>query len=79
MPHRPLPAGFAEALNPSIDVTGINERLDGTNAERLLDGFDLVIDALFGFSFKGAPRAPFDAILAQAAVWDVSGGALQRI
>ena len=27
----------------------------------------------------GTERAPFDAILAQAAVWDVSGGALQRI
>ena len=24
---------------------------------------DLVIDALFGFSFSGAPRAPFDAII----------------
>jgi DNA replication and repair protein RecF len=27
----------------------------------------------------GTERAPFDAILAQAAVWDVSGGALQRL
>lgn len=25
--------------------------------------FDLIIDAIFGFSFKGAPRPPFDAIL----------------
>jgi NAD(P)H-hydrate repair Nnr-like enzyme with NAD(P)H-hydrate epimerase domain len=25
--------------------------------------FDLVIDALFGFSFSGAPRPPFDALL----------------
>jgi NAD(P)H-hydrate repair Nnr-like enzyme with NAD(P)H-hydrate epimerase domain len=23
----------------------------------------VVVDALFGFSFKGAPRAPFDAVL----------------
>ena len=25
--------------------------------------FDIVIDALFGFSFHGAPRPPFDALL----------------
>jgi len=25
--------------------------------------FDLAIDALFGFSFRGAPRPPFDALL----------------
>jgi NAD(P)H-hydrate repair Nnr-like enzyme with NAD(P)H-hydrate epimerase domain len=25
--------------------------------------FDLVVDAIFGFSFKGQPRAPFDTIL----------------
>lgn len=25
--------------------------------------FDIVIDALFGFSFKGAPRPPFDTVL----------------
>ena len=27
----------------------------------------------------GTERAPFDAILARAAVWDVSGGTLRRI
>jgi NAD(P)H-hydrate epimerase len=25
--------------------------------------YDLVVDALFGFSFRGAPRPPFDALL----------------
>jgi NAD(P)H-hydrate epimerase len=25
--------------------------------------YDVVIDALFGFSFKGTPRPPFDALL----------------
>jgi NAD(P)H-hydrate epimerase len=25
---------------------------------------DVVVDALFGFSFKGSPRAPFDTLLA---------------
>lgn len=28
-----------------------------------MHSFELVIDALFGFSFKGAPRPPFDALL----------------
>ena len=38
-------------------------------AEDLADGpdlaqrYDVVIDAMFGFSFKGEPRPPFDAIL----------------
>jgi NAD(P)H-hydrate repair Nnr-like enzyme with NAD(P)H-hydrate epimerase domain len=25
--------------------------------------FDFVVDALFGFSYRGAPRPPFDALL----------------
>jgi len=28
-----------------------------------LQGYDVVVDALFGFSFKGEPRAPFDSVL----------------
>uniref|UniRef100_A0A7S2S4U9 NAD(P)H-hydrate epimerase n=1 Tax=Rhizochromulina marina TaxID=1034831 RepID=A0A7S2S4U9_9STRA len=28
-----------------------------------LDKFDAAVDAIFGFSFRGAPRAPFDEIL----------------
>eukprot|EP00958_Prasinococcus_capsulatus_P011098 scaffold1086_cov397-Prasinococcus_capsulatus_cf.AAC.6 len=27
--------------------------------------YNLIIDAMFGFSFKGAPRPPFDALLAK--------------
>eukprot|EP01052_Picozoa_sp_SAG31_P078624 SAG31_NODE_38158_length_298_cov_1.040201_2_plen_60_part_01 len=26
-----------------------------------LAGFGLIVDAIFGFSFKGAPRAPLDS------------------
>lgn len=39
------------------------------SADELLHGspmsecFDLVLDSLFGFSFSGAPRPPFDAVL----------------
>jgi NAD(P)H-hydrate epimerase len=29
---------------------------------------DVVVDALFGFSFKGSPRAPFDSLLQVKAV-----------
>ena len=39
------------------------------SAEQLMDGpqlaerYDVAIDAMFGFSFKGSPRPPFDTIL----------------
>ncbi|KAG0569953.1 hypothetical protein KC19_6G128100 [Ceratodon purpureus] len=35
---------------------------------KLKDGFDLVIDAMFGFSFHGIPRPPFDSLLRQLVV-----------
>eukprot|EP00164_Ancoracysta_twista_P002389 GFYU01003165.1.p1 GENE.GFYU01003165.1~~GFYU01003165.1.p1 ORF type:complete len:302 (-),score=52.28 GFYU01003165.1:337-1242(-) len=28
-----------------------------------LNGYNVIVDAIFGFSFKGAPRAPFDTVL----------------
>ncbi|KAJ2806537.1 NAD(P)H-hydrate epimerase [Coemansia guatemalensis] len=28
-----------------------------------IDSSDLIVDALFGFSFKGSPRAPFDKVI----------------
>jgi len=31
--------------------------------QRLKADFDLILDAIFGFSFKGTPRPPFDTIL----------------
>ena len=39
-----------------IDELPSADAIDGT--------FDVVVDALFGFSFKGAPRPPFDTVLA---------------
>uniref|UniRef100_A0A7N0SXU8 NAD(P)H-hydrate epimerase n=1 Tax=Kalanchoe fedtschenkoi TaxID=63787 RepID=A0A7N0SXU8_KALFE len=33
----------------------------------LLNDFDLVLDAMFGFSFRGAPRAPFDELIKNVA------------
>ena len=35
-----------------------------TNGSSLADSADVVVDALFGFSFKGTPRPPFDALIA---------------
>mmetsp|Transcript_14170 Transcript_14170/g.26660 ORF Transcript_14170/g.26660 Transcript_14170/m.26660 type:complete len:224 (+) Transcript_14170:909-1580(+) len=34
------------------------------NALPALDSYDLVVDAIFGFSFSGSIRAPFDSIIA---------------
>ncbi len=36
---------------------------DITEGTPLRERFDVVIDAMFGFSFKGTPRPPFDTIL----------------
>ena len=33
-------------------------------ADVINTAYDVVVDALFGFSFKGAPRPPFDTVLA---------------
>jgi NAD(P)H-hydrate repair Nnr-like enzyme with NAD(P)H-hydrate epimerase domain len=32
-------------------------------SEPLTEHYDLVVDAMFGFSFKGIPRPPFDRIV----------------
>ena len=34
------------------------------SADTINRTFVVVVDALFGFSFKGAPRPPFDTVLA---------------
>jgi len=39
------------------------ESLTAGGAPPLGESADVVVDALFGFSFKGAPRPPFDALL----------------
>ena len=33
------------------------------NHDVINDKYDVIIDALFGFSFKGQPRPPFKAVL----------------
>lgn len=41
--------------------------VDELRSGPLRASYDVVIDALFGFSFQGAPRPPFDAILQASA------------
>lgn len=58
---RPLFAGLVKQLT-SLDIPFLS-------AEEVLSGplharCDLVLDALFGFSFRGEPKPPFDALLA---------------
>jgi NAD(P)H-hydrate repair Nnr-like enzyme with NAD(P)H-hydrate epimerase domain len=48
-----------------LDVSKV---LEGRTAN-----WDVVIDALFGFSFKGPPRPPFDAVLQMLAADRRSG------
>lgn len=42
--------------------TGV-KRIDSFD-ESVISDADVILDAVFGFSFKGQPRAPFDAVLA---------------
>ncbi|CAM8982202.1 unnamed protein product [Rhodiola kirilowii] len=37
--------------------------------KELTSDFDIVLDAMFGFSFHGAPRAPFDQLIRHVADW----------
>lgn len=32
-------------------------------AEPLRDNFNVILEGIFGFSFKGTPRSPFDVVL----------------
>ncbi len=41
-----------EALNPTIEITAIPERLDGQNAERLFTDYDVIIDGTDNFTTK---------------------------
>lgn len=46
------------------------EQKDQTQTAELKfsDNYDLIIDSLFGFSFKGQPREPFSSIIQAMAV-----------
>lgn len=59
--NKPLYHGLVTQLEScNIPFLDADDILQG---QPLKDRFDVVIDAIFGFSFKGAPRPPFDGIL----------------
>ena len=47
-----LAAAFARSLNPSIAVEGVEARIEGANAEKLLAGHDLVLDGSDNFATR---------------------------
>jgi adenylyltransferase/sulfurtransferase len=47
-----LAAGFVRSLNPHVEVTSLQRRLDAQNAEALLTGHDLVIDGCDNFATR---------------------------
>jgi len=57
---KPLYHGLVKQLQ-SLDIPFLEA---GELPKESLGGqYDLVLDAIFGFSFKGAPRPPFDTLL----------------
>ena len=52
VPKAQLATLYAGALNPDIAVHGIAQRLDASNAEKLLDGHDLIIDGCDNFATR---------------------------
>jgi NAD(P)H-hydrate epimerase len=45
------------------EVVVVDEALDLTHLSRALHDTDLVVDAIFGTGFEGAPRAPIDGVI----------------
>lgn len=62
---KPTPKPLYEGLVTQLRALDVPVGADVAAAD--LARYDVVLDALFGFSFKGAPRAPFDALLAKLA------------
>ena len=57
---KPLYHGLVKQLEAlGIEFLEADEVL----SQPLREGHDLVLDSIFGFSFKGDPRPPFDSIL----------------
>ncbi|CDP04610.1 unnamed protein product [Coffea canephora] len=56
---KPLYGGLATQLE-SLSVPFLSE--EDLPAE-LSGHFDIIVDAIFGFSFKGAPRSPFESLI----------------
>jgi hydroxyethylthiazole kinase-like uncharacterized protein yjeF len=46
----------------------------GGDMELFLSEYNIIVDAMFGFSFKGKPRAPFDSILSNLTLLSTTEG-----
>lgn len=58
-------AAAAASTSTSTSTPVVSQQQQEQPASAGLSGvYDVVIDALFGFSFKGTPRPPFDKLLA---------------
>ena len=51
-PKAVLAAEFARSLNPNVDSVAVQQRLDGTNAEELIGGHDLILDGSDNFATR---------------------------
>ena len=51
-PKAALAADYAQALNPHVEASAIQRRLDGGNVEALLGGHDLVLDGSDNFATR---------------------------
>ena len=58
---KPLYHGLVKQLE-SLDIPFLPAD-DVTEGSPLRERYDVVIDAIFGFSFHGSPRPPFDTIV----------------
>ena len=47
-----LASDFARALNPRVEAIAMQQRLDGTNVEQLIEGHDLVLDGSDNFATR---------------------------
>jgi len=58
---KPLYRGLVKQLE-SLNIPFLPPE-EVTEGKPLRDRYDVIIDAIFGFSFHGAPRPPFDTIV----------------
>jgi NAD(P)H-hydrate epimerase len=55
--------GIYEGLVKQLRHLTMPVHTDSEHPPEAFDSFDLIVDAIFGFSFSGGVRAPFDAII----------------
>ncbi|KQJ96488.1 pyridoxine/pyridoxamine 5'-phosphate oxidase 1, chloroplastic isoform X2 [Brachypodium distachyon] len=72
---KPLYSGLVTQLEalaiPFLPVEDLPQDLSGQ--------FDIVIDAMFGFSFHGTPRPPFDDLIQRLLLLSVIGDSVKRL